>query len=426
MRKECSLVLVSGITFLLAFATGASAQTPAKTCDLSSAKVMDAYKEVPQPAVGGQAVPPKISRWVELRDTITVQVDKNFKDQIKTPECANKPIVLYLDDRPLADVTAYPPADPNQNILRFPLARTESSRAVWTYILGRPGWESRPTKISIGFADGYAIRSDAQLVHLWVLPHNWLTFWALLFLALLVGFFVLAHKTDVLRDSTPLPGEGERRPFSLARAQAAWWFFLILASYLFIGMATGDFSTSMTGTVIVLLGISAGTAVGSAFVDASKSNPDARQSEAVTKAALQTRIEEIDKDMQQQPAVPPAPPGTPDAVAAPNAAAPPDAAVTPSAADLAAERDERVSQLRKLNNESENFLQDILSDVNGVNFHRFQMMAWTVVLGIIFVGQVYRDLAMPQFSDTLLGLMGISAGTYLGLKIPEATAPKMT
>jgi hypothetical protein len=26
---------------------------------------------------------------------------------------------------------------------------------------------------------------------------------------------------------------------------------------------------------------------------------------------------------------------------------------------------------------------------------------------------------MPQFSDTLLALMGISAGTYVGFKIPE-------
>jgi hypothetical protein len=31
------------------------------------------------------------------------------------------------------------------------------------------------------------------------------------------------------------------------------------------------------------------------------------------------------------------------------------------------------------------------------------------------------DLAMPEFSATLLGLMGLSAGTYVGLKIPEMT-----
>jgi hypothetical protein len=70
-----------------------------------------------------------------------------------------------------------------------------------------------------------------------------------------------------------------------------------------------------------------------------------------------------------------------------------------------------------------NFLQDILSDGNGMNFHRFQLAAWTLVLSIIFMGQVYTDLAMPIFNQTLMGLLGLSAGTYLGLKIPEPTKP---
>ena len=60
----------------------------------------------------------------------------------------------------------------------------------------------------------------------------------------------------------------------------------------------------------------------------------------------------------------------------------------------------------------------------GVSFHRFQIAAWTIVLGIIFVTQVYKVLAMPDFNGSLLALLGISAGTYIGLKIPEATVPK--
>jgi hypothetical protein len=35
---------------------------------------------------------------------------------------------------------------------------------------------------------------------------------------------------------------------------------------------------------------------------------------------------------------------------------------------------------------------------------------------------VYKDLAMPEFSATLLGLMGLSSGTYLGFKVPEKKA----
>jgi len=42
-----------------------------------------------------------------------------------------------------------------------------------------------------------------------------------------------------------------------------------------------------------------------------------------------------------------------------------------------------------------------------------------VVLGIMFVSSVYNNLTMPEFSATLLGLMGISSGTYIGFKFPE-------
>ncbi len=69
-------------------------------------------------------------------------------------------------------------------------------------------------------------------------------------------------------------------------------------------------------------------------------------------------------------------------------------------------------------------LKNSLSDANGVNFHRFQMAVWTLLLGFIFIKEVYENLAMPAFDQTLMGLLGLSAGTYLGLKIPEPTVPK--
>lgn len=64
------------------------------------------------------------------------------------------------------------------------------------------------------------------------------------------------------------------------------------------------------------------------------------------------------------------------------------------------------------------FLADILGDENGVCFDRLQMAVWTVVLGLVFVIEVVNDLNMPDFSPTLLGLMGISSGTYIGFKLP--------
>ncbi|MEH2239148.1 hypothetical protein [Nostoc sp.] len=68
---------------------------------------------------------------------------------------------------------------------------------------------------------------------------------------------------------------------------------------------------------------------------------------------------------------------------------------------------------------SEGFFSDILSDINGVNFHRFQTFIWTVAIGLFFVWEVVKKLAMPEFDETLLTLQGISAATYLGLRGQE-------
>jgi hypothetical protein len=73
-----------------------------------------------------------------------------------------------------------------------------------------------------------------------------------------------------------------------------------------------------------------------------------------------------------------------------------------------------------------NFVADILSDARGINIHRFQMVLWTIGLGSYFIVSVIQNLAFPVFDDTLLALMGISNGTYLGLKIPEYQEDKKT
>jgi hypothetical protein len=47
-------------------------------------------------------------------------------------------------------------------------------------------------------------------------------------------------------------------------------------------------------------------------------------------------------------------------------------------------------------------------------------MTWILILGVVFVFCVFRQLTMPKFDATLLALMGISSGTYLGFKWPAA------
>jgi len=68
---------------------------------------------------------------------------------------------------------------------------------------------------------------------------------------------------------------------------------------------------------------------------------------------------------------------------------------------------------------SVSFLHDILTDAQGVTLARLQMLLWNVALGIFFVVKLFTDLRMPDFDATTLGVLGISAGAYLGFKVPE-------
>ncbi|WP_295390214.1 hypothetical protein [uncultured Thiodictyon sp.] len=54
-----------------------------------------------------------------------------------------------------------------------------------------------------------------------------------------------------------------------------------------------------------------------------------------------------------------------------------------------------------------------------MSFPRLQTVIWTGILGVIFISDVATGISMPEFSDSLLVLMGISNSTYLGFKFPE-------
>jgi hypothetical protein len=209
------------------------------------------------------------------------------------------------------------------------------------------------------------------------------------------------------------------KPYSLARAQVAWWFFVILGSFIFILMVTGDYNTITTSS-LVLLGIGSGTALGSAMVDANKresANNDLRALKPRQKA-LAAAVDDLKSkiaDVEGRRAA--AQPVTPEELTA----------LGGRRTDLAAKEAELAqidvevadAESAKSKPVSENFIKDVLSDVNGVTFHRFQIVVWTIVLGIIFIVSVWNHLRMPTFDETLLALSGISGATYLGFKIPE-------
>ena len=69
---------------------------------------------------------------------------------------------------------------------------------------------------------------------------------------------------------------------------------------------------------------------------------------------------------------------------------------------------------------------DLLSDDQGVSIHRLQQVGFTLLLGYLFVRTVYKTVALPDWNENEILLLGISSATYLGLKAQEnkqTTAP---
>jgi hypothetical protein len=222
-------------------------------------------------------------------------------------------------------------------------------------------------------------------------------------IVILLGIVIVIYKyapnTGLLRNG------GENAQWSLARCQMAFWFILIIFSFLFVWGVTGAMDT-ITSQTLVMMGLSAVTLLGSALIEVAR-DEDKRLEEIA--ASLQKFIAEniaLDAQLVANPANP---------VAA-NAA-------------LTALRGQNERRIKALNNEikilgkadtTTGFFTDILSDRTGSPaLHRFQVVAWTLVLGFIFVFSIWKDLSMPSFSTTLLALMGLSSVTYLGFKVPE-------
>ncbi|MBB3968257.1 hypothetical protein [Mucilaginibacter phyllosphaerae] len=70
---------------------------------------------------------------------------------------------------------------------------------------------------------------------------------------------------------------------------------------------------------------------------------------------------------------------------------------------------------------SEGWLIDILSDGSSINVQRLQSVIFNVFFGAVFIQKAFATNLLPDFDNNILLLLGISSGTYAGLKITEAT-----
>ena len=337
----------------------------------------------------------------------------DLKLRINSTEDQRK-LVLFLEGIEIKNLL---PISVLDGVSTYRLTPTSDSREAWNNLLAKPADPTKKVQAGVGLAGKTPIGS--QEITLRQYDSRLLYVCAVGFLVLLVAFFVAAGKTAILRDSDPPNPEGGplKRPYSLGKAQMAWWFFIILASFIFIDLVTWNLDT-ITGSSLVLLGIGAATALGGAMVDSNKrenSNNDLATFEP-QKAKLEGLINELNTKIKAATA---------------SLAAGADPNLDPTIAALHTELATRQTELQDVNTKvdeaaaglqkpvSEGPILDLLTDVNGITVHRFQIVVWTLVLSIIFLATVFRTLAMPQFSDTILALMGISAGTFIGFKIPE-------
>lgn len=416
----------------------------------SAAKVKDAWRILPENNTGrkdeawlGQAIRVKVENLDLFRQTLCEEGD------YKKGDCKEKDISLFLNRMELKGVRPRM-IDDKKSELEFLLLRREAlpaylndpqQKSVWATLFGfqdQLTLTPRNVEVSVGPEDGKPLESGAKLklirIHVDV--------WAFLYLVVIVTMsltYMYAGKKGAFSDRGSLESDVTNPALSLARVQMGFWFFLVVAAFLFIWMVIGELP-GIPASVLGLIGIASGTALGAAAID---SNKRASAGTVVNEqTAIQNEINELNtrwdlkncdsKALNQE-------------IADLNNRLPSDPNLQDQIDKKSQELNNRTTEIEGINvrikelekkiDESKNkvdaarrnkdavtaqsWLSDLLTDANGISFHRLQMVIWTLVLGIVFIQQVLSNLALPDFDATLLALMGISSGTYLGFKLPE-------
>jgi len=331
---------------------------------------------------------------IKLKVTDLSVLDKN----------AHGKIILFLDGMPLRGL--YPVSrDTVGGILGFQFLRTEESKATWD-VMQKFGRSSQRFKVSVGQEDGYPASSTATLTFVFYKAAS-LNLVVALLGALLVALLMLAAKSDILRASGPQPSPSGRKSYSMARCQMAWWFFIVFSSFVLVKLVTGELP-SIPSSVLTLLGIAGATGLGAVAIDVTKAS-QATSKIALLRPQVATLLEKQSR-LQSILAAQPGPTNPADV----------QAELMKTQSTLSQAQTDLAALLQSGQPfTSEGFITDILSDADGVSFHRFQIFAWTALLGVIFLLSALRTLTLIDFDTSLLALMGISSGTYLGFKLPE-------
>lgn len=205
----------------------------------------------------------------------------------------------------------------------------------------------------------------------------------------------LTKASGLLKDSMIPQVAPADRTYSLSRTQMFFWFVVIVATYVYLFIAKSAVP-EVSDQAVMLMGISLATAGGAVWVDAAQSTPEDALNDALKALGLSSY-----QDVAQLPAQI-------------GAADPAQLAALNDKALLLQTYKDKTAPFK-----TQGLFRDLCTDINGTALHRLQAVAWTVIIGAIFVYEALLSGAMPNLSANLLALMGIGNAGYVGFKYNE-------
>lgn len=330
-------------------------------------------------ATGGEAV-------VQLGSELHIRASGQYVDVLTA--AGPEGVVLLMDDVAMPGLKVGFSQSPGANALlvNIRLARDPESspnRAAWDIVLGKHHEAKMPISLSLAIGKEPAVRVQPAFITFYVASSGRIgTVTVLCLLAFVAAFWWMITNDSILRDA-------KNGPYSLGKSQMAFWGLVVAMSFLGLWLVTGTMER-IPPQVLILMGISAATGLGAQVIG----NNNAER--------IAGRIADLEKQrasLQQTHIV--------------------VSGQLPTSARIT-EIDDEVKRLRNPAPESsKGFWRDICDDGIGMSFHRLQVVMWSLILGLVFIRSVSQVMTMPEFSETLLILMGISSGTYLGFKFPE-------
>jgi hypothetical protein len=324
--------------------------------------------------------------------SLQIKATGDLVKKIETEWGKTKSLKLYFDGENIADLQSPPQRVEagKELLLDFALVRdaeNDVNRQAWDRLFKKQHGYLMTIQLSVG------IGNDLPLVVQSFQPFQFyvasgsailLTLVSAL-VSLLVSYYCLVKRTKMLYDAGTTC-------YSLGKSQMAFWGLLVLFSFAGVWILTGTMER-IPPQALILLGISGATGLSAVVIGNNK------RAETKTKLA---QLQQEKQNLKEQEVN--------SSTAFPQASKDRLAAIEPDISELSKQLDAGASK---------GFWRDICNDGNGASFHRLQVVIWTLVLGATFIQAVAKMMSMPEFSETLLSLLGISNATYIGFKIPE-------